>query len=99
MSSPSITTASPNTQEQAEGSVALHRGVEGGATGGKLVGDEAEGGEAVGAVGGRPSSPATGHDDAAFREKLKHMGKSMFVYLYLFTIVNNKSPGTDYCTL
>ena len=35
--------------------------------------------EAAGAVGGHPPSPVVGHDDAAFREKLKHMGKSKLI--------------------
>lgn len=30
----------------------------------------------AGAVGGHPASPT--HDDAVFREKLKHMGKSKY---------------------
>ena len=30
----------------------------------------------AGAVGGHPASPT--HDDAVFREKLKHMGKSEY---------------------
>ena len=38
----------------------------------KLVGVE----PVAGAVGGHPASPT--HDDAVFREKLKHMGKSKY---------------------
>ena len=39
----------------------------------KLVGVE----PVAGAVGGHPASPT--HDDAVFREKLKHMGKSKYI--------------------